>query len=536
MGHIYKSAARVFSHVMPFPDDPFIGCPEDDIDSGIRAIRNITGDFILFQEQTKPIRMQLMDPGLGFSAEVYRDFLSDHPELVEFNAHGQIPRHDWASIVNFANTKYWTRLWIVQELLLPDPENVWIFHNNELLDYKVLKEFNILNSGLRRTLFDGYELSSRILTRVLHTSTAPRHAYGKFLVLPQERYDRSHDENVYEKVYTILRQHECQNPRDSLYAMNDLFGLGLTPDYNKSVKEVFLDWARSLASCNNLVVELLRHSGTGNSHYEQQNLPSWLPDFHRTFYEAAEHKAYSVRYSNFEPRSNTSGIATIQDDILCIRGAYNGQLIKVTDLTDSTAYNQLWSGLLQQTRYPLGPIEQERSVLVFTLAVRTLGTLNDMDLTTHNTKILSTAFNTILKRWHCSNNKLDKGQRETSGPQVNTDFLNQAAKCEIPNGPHDMIVPYCSTLQVAIEDMQLQMTIPRCFFRLDSGHIGIGTSGMKTGDQVCTFVNKTATVVLRKTGTEWLNVGPCYVLGLSDKEWVETIEIDEVDLREFRIR
>ncbi|KAI1250451.1 hypothetical protein MGN70_007504 [Eutypa lata] len=534
MGLIFKSAVRVLSYVMHFPQDPSIGCPEDDIDSAIRAIRKITGDFVYFQDQTEPTRGQLMDPTHGFSHKVYLDFLSRHPGMFKYDTNHRYLSHNWTSIVNFANTKYWTRLWIVQEVLLRDPMDVWIFHNNEILQYKVLQEFNILTSGVHRTLFGGYELGGHDVIQLLQASTSVNYLHDKFFVLPQERYDRAREENLYEKAYSVLRRHECQDPRDSLYALNALLGLGLTPDYNKSVKEVFLDWARSLTRCNNVVINLLRHSGIGNTQDNQTNLPSWLPDFHGTSYKTSEHKTYNVRYDYFEPCNNTSGIATIQNDILCIRGANNGKLTQVIDITDRTAYNTLWSVLRHFGTQD--PIDEERSGNIVCLIVsRSLDALNDRELTALEKELRSIALHSVID-WGCYN-KPEKGQQDVSGRTESAGSSNPSSFYVDGNVRPDVAFRtiYFGALHKIMNEMRHQMTIPRCFFLLDSGHIGIGTAGMKTGDHICAFGNRSATVALRKTGSEWLNVGPCYVSRLSDED-SETLEINELDLREFRIR
>lgn len=353
MGSIYKSAIRVLAYIMPFPDDEFEGGPEDTIDRGMRVIPKIARDFMQFDLKTKPPRIPSADLGLCFSHTVYLDFLSRHPELTKRDAQCPILNHTWTSIFNFANAKYWTRLWMVQEILLPHRDNVYMFYNNEILPFTTLQLFSFIVRGLCENTIMRYELISHYARALNEAERALYKVYCK--IFQDNKLPLCYCASNYAGKYNVARMffvgHQCRDPRDTLYAINDLLGLGLTPDYHKPVKEVFLGWAKSFIRYPDAVVEFLQRSGIGNPHHSQYDLSSWLPDFHNMS------KQPNVRYM-FRTSSSESTIraayfnATLQNDILCIRGTPNGKITDVTNLIGITSYRQLFSKLLCQEEYP----------------------------------------------------------------------------------------------------------------------------------------------------------------------------------------
>lgn len=154
---------------------------------------------------------------------------------------------------------------------------------------------------------------------------------------------------------------------------------------------------------------------------------------------------------------------------------------------------------------------------MYILIVRSLIGLDDFDFTLLNTQLrmLSIIPGLFEGRWPEGTNE---GLEPSSGSHTTTHFTRLPVDVifPIPNPPiiGELISRYHHIIEQMIVDLFHQISASRCFFRLDNGYTGIGTAGMKTGDHVCAFANKSGTIVLRKMGSEWLNVGPCYVLGL----------------------
>ncbi|RYO75509.1 hypothetical protein DL764_010392 [Monosporascus ibericus] len=78
---------------------------------------------------------------------------------------------------------------------------------------------------------------------------------------------------------------EATDPRDMIYGLRSLLNLNLEVDYEKSVKQVYLDWhaeatAQSLES-GEVKVDLISRAGIGLYEENEHNLPSWLPNLCR---------------------------------------------------------------------------------------------------------------------------------------------------------------------------------------------------------------------------------------------------------------
>jgi hypothetical protein len=75
----------------------------------------------------------------------------------------------------------------------------------------------------------------------------------------------------------------------------------------------------------------------------------------------------------------------------------------------------------------------------------------------------------------------------------------------------------------------------QCLFRLPSGHLGGGPLEMRAGDKVCVLARCESPVILRQSGANWIHVGTCFVLGLSDGEAYEMIDEGKLKVEEFLI-
>jgi hypothetical protein len=75
----------------------------------------------------------------------------------------------------------------------------------------------------------------------------------------------------------------------------------------------------------------------------------------------------------------------------------------------------------------------------------------------------------------------------------------------------------------------------QCLFRLPSGHLGGGPLDMRAGDKVCVLAHCKSPVILRQSGANWIHVGTCFVLGLSDGEAYEMIDEGKLEVEEFLI-
>jgi hypothetical protein len=73
-------------------------------------------------------------------------------------------------------------------------------------------------------------------------------------------------------------------------------------------------------------------------------------------------------------------------------------------------------------------------------------------------------------------------------------------------------------------------------FYTPDGYVGCGPRYVLPGDKVCLLDKCSLPVILRSQGSGWVNVGTCYVYGLSDGEPAGMVESGALKVDNFRIR
>jgi hypothetical protein len=73
--------------------------------------------------------------------------------------------------------------------------------------------------------------------------------------------------------------HLASNPRDKIYAVPGFAQSGLVPNYQATVKDIYVEFACRYLRHHD-VLSLLRFAGIGHAIENQFALPSWVPDWH----------------------------------------------------------------------------------------------------------------------------------------------------------------------------------------------------------------------------------------------------------------
>jgi hypothetical protein len=131
------------------------------------------------------------------------------------------------SILDFAKRPYWTRLWIVQELI--QTENLVILWGDHLLQWEALSIFNMYECAVssEKGEFEQWRLGDLII----------------FATLPMN------DSMYFSKVVRYFSHFRCGEPRDKVYGLLGIAcdATSINIDYTKSIKEVFLDAVHAIA-------------------------------------------------------------------------------------------------------------------------------------------------------------------------------------------------------------------------------------------------------------------------------------------------
>ena len=272
MGHIYSKATIVLT---------WVGTPDEDAWTAIKLIYRLKPIVELWQSEGKKT--------------VYSH---DSDDLFETTGVSKVTPKEWEALISFYLRQYFSRAWIVQEIALAKGALLILghyhIHWNDLIGLSVMMRFcrwiPLLEQYTRpRTNADGPQLTlgaPAVYKNIrelcqgyglgehpeLQESTALLDTRTFYLLLEQLLYE--------------TRYFRATNPRDKIYAVLSIvksaFGAMdstidlLRPDYRLSVRKVFIDVTREIATKTGSVSVLsqIDHDSKGIS-----DLPSWVPDY-----------------------------------------------------------------------------------------------------------------------------------------------------------------------------------------------------------------------------------------------------------------
>jgi hypothetical protein len=241
----------------------------------------------------------------------------------------------WMPLIELSSRPWWTRLWIVQELVLA-PRAVMLWGPEDIdwttLDHAISKVRRI-DSSLALFVF-----TSATFDSIARLSVLKRNAkLGKDLV----------------STVKLGRPLACTNDRDRVYGLLGLLADqsvadSIKPDYGKSVEEVYWDFA-ILACHKNLADRLfmcIQHDGRILAPWRPGMLPTWVPrwnvhyasecitSIHIESITALHHAFGKARLSSSREVASAADEAPMagpRADTLLIAGAVIDHIVEVSD-------------------------------------------------------------------------------------------------------------------------------------------------------------------------------------------------------------
>ena len=178
---------------------------------------------------------------------------------------------------------FWTRLWIIQELVLPS--KLTLLCGEEFTDIPETDSFNKAVGKLGTVPVNRPEsVSLPIIMRLSE-------CFSRLRLVAELRSRHLHREYQADRIWNgtsgfiharpLLEFHKTSDPRDHIYGLLGLIDLDIVPDYseNMTVADVYLEVARH---CLNMEpVDILSFAGTRNKPdaLTHLDLPSWVPDW-----------------------------------------------------------------------------------------------------------------------------------------------------------------------------------------------------------------------------------------------------------------
>ena len=446
---------------------------------------------------------------------------------------------------------YWRRVWIVQEFALA--QKLFLACGSHSMEAKVTEISAILlvdNASLAPITADipGLQAFQKIQ---FHWWTRLLSLRGAFM-LKRRQSQHSTATMLFKRdhffdLLTFTLRYQTTDPRDKLFGLLGLSDVEIMPDYEASVRTVYIDYAKHCIREGR--TEFLCRSGNQDIAgwpASADDLPSWVPDWSLISHGSTP-KIVSgsvdtfPSYEAFRPTVTDSGALLWRGTIVdVVDGVQVQESFNESHLLERQTSSQSWDSW-----YPSGMLRLQALVL---LAVQ--GRFPRQQ----RPDAKSAAF------CECAKSFLKLAIRhfgETMRPEPsNASEVISAFKAHYQiSKDSDILIPLFLFTQHHLEELKSadledfldpeavafgnfiknRMTGRTYLLYSKEGYVGFGPPGTKEGDFICGLEGFAGLLVLRKEGSHYVNVGYCYVVGLMDGEIPMQIDEGMLELSELEI-
>ncbi|KFY97989.1 hypothetical protein V500_01843 [Pseudogymnoascus sp. VKM F-4518 (FW-2643)] len=501
--------------------------------------QNDGGDESINREEAINLTESLTKAGLSW--------ISSHPELHD-DGSATKPNSAWHSFTALNYLTYWKRIWIVQERVLSKSFDT-----------------NIIRCGTEVSTLKDFILFFAVIYVLDDQSIRPpeiHHAEWQVTLMSlktpivkstlQLRILRKSGDAFPGRLLQLAELCQATDARDIVYGVKGLLNLNIKPDYNKNVREVYLDW-------HSEIINECAHgekprdygigwAGVGLYKENPHNLPSWLPDLSMLCEKAHVFQPVWRTYGQFA----TLGVHKEQysgDGVLSVDGALCGQVTATTmvmnnpDDLDQAICDISMDYVLNMKgrRHPTGirPLQAWYYTLHQGIDPDTkqsfTGTLDPESNSAQSFRCMTTM--EILAKeghdWSWAGFDASGGL----GGFLETQYRDCEDKEETERwrqGILHMSEEDHWEYSMRILDVQTDFENKTVFFTAN-GYIGVGPRYMKPGDTLCVINNCSLPVLLRIEDARTVLVGAAYVYGLSDGEPLDMAKLGKLKIQRFNI-
>jgi Heterokaryon incompatibility protein (HET) len=461
-----------------------------------------------------------------------------HMDLLKDDSPHFLPLNSvWKSIQLFFHRPYWTRAWILQELVLS--ENVLILCGNTgFYLNQILYVVNWLKSirGRGRPDFCGEELWS-----ILSGSTGPKHLgthmLQKVYLLKRHLLRSKPEEFLPFWFFSIwyTSDYQATDPLDHIYSKLSLASLaktdtGISPDYSKSVEEVYAEYGQRYSELHGRL-SFLRHAGFGTASWAEDPynlfIPTWAPNWDA--WSKSDVRFNTIRVGQGWHADGNPPIKIGRDwsfEGRCLKA--HGLVVSHVELSfavlDEEGFADFCSKILSTTTdvvlYPGGRIP-------LTSALIRLASM-DIDMVTQ-------------ERWSSSNTPvlLEMICWAQTFPRIEEAFAGQSmggTQEEVSEAIRQFQqVKDNLTRRVIVDNYRKALLETHNVIFTEEAYMGWGPLGTRKGDLVCVLFGCETPVILRKVGSLFHYIGPCFIVGLIDGEAIRGISAESDKIKLFTI-
>jgi hypothetical protein len=222
MGDIYRKATLVIS---------WLGRGDEQTALALHTLKFLGREI---EERTRPVAGK----DLGW--------LQQFPELWEENATEQaIPNKAWNAIRSLLRLPYWSRIWIIQEMVLA--RRILLMDQLMSVDFDCLRvtvtwiNMTVKNEVFQKPAFFPFLIWSGIRSNI---------SWSKVLTIHILRFGQTNIDFDLGTASTKLlfdgSVYHATNPRDKIFGLLSLIPFSLRPDYSMSCREVYCAFAKEL--------------------------------------------------------------------------------------------------------------------------------------------------------------------------------------------------------------------------------------------------------------------------------------------------
>ena len=394
----------------------------------------------------------------------------------------------------FLRRPWFQRVWVVQEFALASDVEMRIGSYTIPADtLKMLRPLDLSQEGLSSQATSGEALSWM-------KEEISRRGYGRPPWM----------------VAHAARTRQCKDHRDHIYAILGLLepkmALDITPDYGKSVREVYTAFT---ATCINVsdTLEVLGFTSL-EENGKTNNLPSWVPDWREQTELKRVHGTHKG-INNATPNTQFSKFGSIHGEELHLRGNVidsvdvvcparlerNAAVLKMKDILDVFHTWATFFFAHCKQRYMIsGQPSIEAFVRIITFNSEVAGVLQDG--APSDDALTPELVSALIYSLHLLHEKQAIPGFTDPLPLEKPDLLRFY--------DYDLILDHIST-----------WTMGRKLFVTKQGYIGLGPNGLWPDDIVFIAYGGKVPLVVRRQDNQFLYVGDSYVQGLMNGECVD---------------
>ncbi|KLU90400.1 hypothetical protein MAPG_10254 [Magnaporthiopsis poae ATCC 64411] len=464
----------------------------------------------------------------------------------------------WDAILDFFRVPYWSRVWVIQEMALARHRVVLAgttFISDTVLQlfYHFMKQLLPGQVAMPRCIAGSarWRLETALLAlqpgTVLHTIDLLKSHSKRYRELP---------DGVKEyRALVATAAFKATNPLDKVYAIRDVIGSSITPNYDRSLEDLFCELAISyIASADDLQI-LLRSERPPGAGPSSSTLPSWVPNW----------QALSSRnklVAGWKSKAD-SGLCDAHADAGARASIIHHRWLEATGCVCETVAeverehklkgDEIFQFAIQQNkrpggdRYPTG-IPRLLAILRTIVVDYTLNPKSPWGTDTAQLQgVLLAALTWVAgpRPWTPDYGKVISAWLGELGITVGgADSVARFFEALLPGLPADQ---RWTSVRQAVEagkewGHRVFVHYQTCsdgfrLFSTSSGYIGWVPDTAQAGDKICVLVGCTTPVVMREeeNGSYYTHVGPCFILGFMEGEAAEKVRSGELAIHRFEI-